>query len=83
MIVGNEPTRSASGDFASLAEIIEHAHDLLPKETWDSLVGGSETETTLKRNRLAIDSIAFKPRVLRICIQQHRSQHQVLSARSR
>ena len=28
-------------------------------------MGGSETETTLKRNRAAIDSIAFRPRVLR------------------
>ena len=29
------------------------------------MVGGAETETTLRRNRLAIDSIAFRPRVLR------------------
>ncbi|MBD3645849.1 MAG: alpha-hydroxy-acid oxidizing protein, partial [Pseudomonadales bacterium] len=28
------------------------------------LIGGTETETTLKRNRLAIDSLALKPRVL-------------------
>src|SRR5207247_10503161 len=28
-------------------------------------MGGAETETTLKRNRLALDSIAFRPRVLR------------------
>ncbi|UXN58451.1 alpha-hydroxy-acid oxidizing protein [Phyllobacterium zundukense] len=35
------------------------------KKKWDSLIGGAETETTLKRNRLTIDSIAFKPGVLR------------------
>jgi glycolate oxidase len=29
------------------------------------LIGGAETETTLKRNRQALDSIAFRPRVLR------------------
>jgi isopentenyl diphosphate isomerase/L-lactate dehydrogenase-like FMN-dependent dehydrogenase len=56
---------SASSEFESLHEIVRKAHQILPKEKWDSLVGGAETETTLKRNRLAIDSIAFKPRVLR------------------
>ncbi|HEY0442363.1 MAG TPA: alpha-hydroxy acid oxidase, partial [Xanthobacteraceae bacterium] len=29
------------------------------------IVGGTESETTLKRNRMALDSIAFRPRVLR------------------
>jgi isopentenyl diphosphate isomerase/L-lactate dehydrogenase-like FMN-dependent dehydrogenase len=61
-IAGAAPT---SGEFQSLHEIVLEAHQILSKETWDSLVGGAETETTLKRNRLAIDSIAFKPRVLR------------------
>src|SRR5258708_9502352 len=32
---------------------------------WDYMVGGTETETTLRRNRLGIDSLAFRPRVLR------------------
>lgn len=67
MSVGDEVvgTASTSSDFESLHEILEKAHQVLPKEKWDSLTGGAETETTLKRNRLAIDSIAFKPRVLR------------------
>lgn len=56
---------STSSEFESLHEIVGKAHQVLPKEKWDSLTGGAETETTLKRNRLAIDSIAFKPRVLR------------------
>ena len=29
------------------------------------MIGGSETETTLARNRLALDAIGFRPRVLR------------------
>jgi isopentenyl diphosphate isomerase/L-lactate dehydrogenase-like FMN-dependent dehydrogenase len=32
---------------------------------WDYLIGATETETTMRRNRMALDSIAFKPRVLR------------------
>ena len=56
----------SSDDFQSLQKIVRKAQETLPKQTWDSLVGGAETETTLKRNRLAIDSIAFKPRVLRV-----------------
>ncbi|KWV54786.1 alpha-hydroxy-acid oxidizing enzyme [Rhizobium altiplani] len=67
MSEGDEVVRgnSASSEFESLHEIVRKAHQVLPKEKWDSLVGGAETETTLKRNRLAIDSVAFKPRVLR------------------
>ncbi|HEX5213384.1 MAG TPA: alpha-hydroxy acid oxidase [Pseudolabrys sp.] len=32
---------------------------------WDYMMGGSETETTLNQNRLALDRLAFRPRVLR------------------
>jgi len=31
----------------------------------DYLMGGAETETTLNRNRRALDSLAFRSRVLR------------------
>ncbi|MCH7802326.1 MAG: alpha-hydroxy-acid oxidizing protein, partial [Chloroflexi bacterium] len=31
---------------------------------WDYLVGASESETTMRRNRLAFDRVAFRPRVL-------------------
>jgi len=34
-------------------------------QAWDYLMGGSETETSLNRNRRALDSLAFRPRVLR------------------
>ncbi len=36
---------------------------------WDYLMGGSETETTLNRNRRALDSYVFRPRVL--CDVEH------------
>ncbi|MBX5195731.1 alpha-hydroxy-acid oxidizing protein [Rhizobium sp. NZLR10] len=68
MSAGNDvagAAASTSGEFESLHEIVENAHQVLPKQAWDCLIGGAETETTLKRNRLAIDTIAFKPRVLR------------------
>ena len=35
------------------------------RNNWDYLIGASESETTLARNRLALDSIGFRPRVLR------------------
>lgn len=46
-------------------EIIEAAHRNLRPEIWNYLVGGSESETTLKRNRHALESLALRPRVLR------------------
>ena len=36
----------------------------LPQTSWDYLIGGTETETTVARNRQSLDSLAFKPRVL-------------------
>jgi glycolate oxidase len=51
--------------FQTLHEIVKAARQNLSGGPWDYLVGGTETETTLRRNRLAIDSIAFRPRVLR------------------
>jgi len=37
----------------------------LSPQAWDYLMGGSETETSLNRNRRSLDSFAFRPRVLR------------------
>jgi isopentenyl diphosphate isomerase/L-lactate dehydrogenase-like FMN-dependent dehydrogenase len=51
--------------FQTLQEIVKAAHQNLAPGPWDYLAGGAETETTLKRNRQALDSIAFRPRVLR------------------
>jgi isopentenyl diphosphate isomerase/L-lactate dehydrogenase-like FMN-dependent dehydrogenase len=51
--------------FQTLQEIVKAARQNLAPGPWDYLIGGAETETTLKRNRHALDSIAFRPRVLR------------------
>ena len=52
-------------EFVTLHDIVKAAKARLTANIWDYLVGGTETETTLRRNRLALDAIAFKPRVLR------------------
>jgi isopentenyl diphosphate isomerase/L-lactate dehydrogenase-like FMN-dependent dehydrogenase len=51
--------------FQNLHEFVTQARINLDRNNWDYLIGGSETETTLARNRLALDSIGFRPRVLR------------------
>jgi glycolate oxidase len=56
----------ASGEeFQNLHEFIRKARANLNQNAWDYIVGAAETETTLRRNRMAIDEIAFRPRVLR------------------
>ncbi len=55
----------AKEGFEVLHEFVEPARQALSKETWDYLMGGAETETTLERNRMAIEALAFRPRVLR------------------
>ncbi|MCH7957139.1 MAG: alpha-hydroxy-acid oxidizing protein [Proteobacteria bacterium] len=55
----------AADEFETLHEIVKRARENLSRDVWDYVVGGAETETTLKRNRRALDSIAFRPRVLR------------------
>jgi len=51
--------------FLTLHELVRAAKMNLAPNPWDYLIGGSETETTLRRNRLALDSLGFRPRVLR------------------
>jgi glycolate oxidase len=51
--------------FQTLQEIVKAARQNLAPGPWDYLVGAAETETTMRRNRQALDSIAFRPRVLR------------------
>lgn len=54
----------AAASFVSLQEIVAAARRNLPRELWDHLSGGSDSETTLWRNRLALDSLALRQRVL-------------------
>jgi glycolate oxidase len=51
--------------FQTLHEVVKAARLRLNANHWDYIVGATETETTLRRNRAALDSIAFRPRVLR------------------
>ena len=50
--------------FQTLHEIVAAARLNLNQNLWDYLVGGTATETTVRRNRLALDRIGFRPRVL-------------------
>src|SRR5438105_15228586 len=54
-----------SPEFLTLQEIYHAARRSLPPGPWAYLMGGAETETTVLRNRRALDEIAFRPRVLR------------------
>jgi isopentenyl diphosphate isomerase/L-lactate dehydrogenase-like FMN-dependent dehydrogenase len=56
---------AAAAAFLNLHEIIAKARQNLNQNDWDYIVGGTESETTLRRNRMALDQIAFRPRVLR------------------
>src|ERR1044072_8477247 len=51
-------------EFLSNEEIVLAAKKRLSQANWDYLVGGSESETSMRRNRLAFDKWAFRPRVL-------------------
>ena len=53
-----------SVDFVTNQEIIMAARRNLTQNVWDYLTGGAESETTMRRNRLAFDRLAFRPRVL-------------------
>ncbi|MCP5150091.1 MAG: alpha-hydroxy-acid oxidizing protein [Ectothiorhodospiraceae bacterium] len=54
-----------SREFLVLHEFVKAARERLDPGPWDYLIGATETETTLRRNRHAIDALAFRPRVLR------------------
>lgn len=54
----------AAENFVSLQEIVHTARRNLPRELWDHLSGGADSETTLLRNRVGLDSLALRQRVL-------------------
>ena len=49
----------------TLGQVVQVAKNSLKNESWNWLVGGAETESTLKRNRQSLDQLAFRPKVLR------------------
>ena len=53
-----------SSDFVTNEEIVQAARRRLAQGPWDYLTGASESETTMRRNRLAFDRLAFRPRIL-------------------
>jgi isopentenyl diphosphate isomerase/L-lactate dehydrogenase-like FMN-dependent dehydrogenase len=52
-------------NFNNVHEMLLMARRNLSQDNWDYINGAAETETTLRRNRMAIDSLAFRPRVCR------------------
>jgi glycolate oxidase len=52
-------------ELLTIPEVVAAARRRLPRDHWDFSAGGSESETTLRRNRAAFDALAFRPRVLR------------------
>lgn len=52
-------------EFLTLHEIVKAARQNLSHGAWDYLTGGADSETTLRRNRQGLDTIAFRPRILR------------------
>ena len=53
-----------SADFSCNQEIVLAARRNLDQNIWNFLMGATESETTMRRNRLGLDSLAFRPRVL-------------------
>ena len=53
-----------SDEFLSNEEVVLAARRNLEQGPWDYLAGGAESETTMRRNRLGFDRLAFRPRVL-------------------
>ena len=62
---GSGATSDRGDDFMLLQELVKGARERLPRAVWDYVIGGADTETTLRRNRQGLDSLALRPRVLR------------------
>ena len=56
---------ASAEEFQNLHEFVRKARARLNQNAWDYIVGAAETETTMRRNRMSLDEIAFRPRVLR------------------
>ncbi len=56
--------KKAPGQFDTLQEIALAAYRRMPAPVWDHLMGGSDSEMTLRRNRAGLDALALRQRVL-------------------
>ena len=54
-----------SAEFQTNTEIIIRACRNASLDVWNYISGGTESETTMRRNRLGLDSLALRPRILR------------------
>jgi isopentenyl diphosphate isomerase/L-lactate dehydrogenase-like FMN-dependent dehydrogenase len=59
------PTLAPEPRFLCTTELIAAARRRLADPLWDFVCGGAETETTVARNRVALDRVAFRPRIAR------------------
>lgn len=57
MVIGTD-------ELVTLRDVVERAHEVLRPEVRDYVEGGSGSETTLRRNRRALDQLALEQRVL-------------------
>lgn len=51
-------------EFATTNEILLAARRNVTQPVWNYITGAAETETTMRRNRHSLDSLAFRPRIL-------------------
>jgi isopentenyl diphosphate isomerase/L-lactate dehydrogenase-like FMN-dependent dehydrogenase len=56
-------------DFETTTEIIYTAQQKLDPTVWDYVTGGAETEMSIRRNREAIEALAFRARILRNVVE--------------
>lgn len=52
------------GGFKTLTQMVAQAQENLNRGDWDYLVGAADTEASLRRNRQAVESWTFRPRIL-------------------
>jgi isopentenyl diphosphate isomerase/L-lactate dehydrogenase-like FMN-dependent dehydrogenase len=64
MKASTHPSSAMTTNLKTLQEIVQLARARLTRNEWDYLLGGSDTETTMKRNRLAFERLALKARVM-------------------
>ena len=57
-------TQTTAPKFVTLPEIRRAARARLPRDVWNFGAGGSETETTMRRNRRSLDRLAIRQNVL-------------------
>jgi hypothetical protein len=66
--IGGEPPSGKQADpakFVVMHQLVQAGHGKMKPIAWNYLLGCSDTETTMRRNCQALDSIAFKPRAAR------------------